>query len=93
MLSPSLIILKIQRANSVDLDEVAHYEPSHQDLHSLQIQLFSSLVLALSMTSVKSTFNPTAVSRVPDKQKLLRVNFETLFIRCFGSQNIHVHFC
>ena len=31
-------------ANSADLDEVAHYEPSHQDLRSLQIQLFSSLV-------------------------------------------------
>ena len=27
------------------LDEVAHYEPSHQDLRCLQIQLFSSLVL------------------------------------------------
>ena len=30
------------RVNSVDLDEVAHYEPPHQDLHSLQIQLFLS---------------------------------------------------
>ena len=30
---------------TVDLDEVAHYEPPHQDLHCLQIQLFSSLVL------------------------------------------------
>ena len=48
MLSPSYIILKIQRlerANSVDLDEVAHYEPSHQDLRCLQIQLLWSLVL------------------------------------------------
>ena len=34
-----------KRANSVDLDEVAHHEPPHQDLHCLQIQLFSSLVL------------------------------------------------
>ena len=32
-------------ANSVDLDEVAHHEPPHQDLRCLQIQLFSSLVL------------------------------------------------
>ena len=32
------------RANSVDLDEVAHYKPPHQDLRCLQIQ-FSSLVL------------------------------------------------
>ena len=31
--------------NSVDLDEVAHNEPPHQDLSCLQIQLFSSLVL------------------------------------------------
>ena len=36
---------KDKRANSVDLDEVAHYEPPHQDLHCLQIPLFSSLVL------------------------------------------------
>ena len=28
----------------MDLDEVAHYEPSHQDLRCLQLQLFSSLV-------------------------------------------------
>ena len=32
-------------ANSVDLDEVAHYEPPHQDLHHLQIQLLLSLLL------------------------------------------------
>ena len=32
-------------ANSVDLDEVAHYEPPHQDLRRAQIRLFSSLVL------------------------------------------------
>ena len=46
MLSPSYIILRFQRlrANSVDLDEVAHYEPPHQDLRCLQIVLFSSLV-------------------------------------------------
>ena len=36
---------KAYRAISVDLDEVAHYEPPHQDLRCLQIQLFSSLVL------------------------------------------------
>ena len=29
----------------VDLDEVAHHEPPHQDLRCLQIQLFLSLVL------------------------------------------------
>ena len=50
MLSPSYIMLRIQRletkrANSIDLDEVANYEPPHQELHCLQIQLFSSPVL------------------------------------------------
>ena len=39
----SNIILRIQKL--VDLDEMAHYEPPHQDLRCLQIQLFSSLVL------------------------------------------------
>ena len=39
-------MLRIQRleGNSVDLDELAHHEPPHQDLRCLQIQLFSSLV-------------------------------------------------
>ena len=32
-------------ANSVDLDEVAHYEPPHLDLRCLEIQLFASLVV------------------------------------------------
>ena len=33
------------RTNNVELDEVAHYEPPHKDLHCLQIYLFSSLAL------------------------------------------------
>ena len=32
-------------ANSVDPDEVAHYEPPHLNLRSLQIQQFLSLEL------------------------------------------------
>ena len=36
---PYLLDNKI-RINSVDPDEVAHYEPPHLDLHYLQIQLF-----------------------------------------------------
>ena len=36
---------KTRGANSIDLDEVAHFEPPHQDLRCLQIHLFSSLVL------------------------------------------------
>ena len=35
--------MRIQRL--VDLDEAAPYEPTHQDLCCLQIQLFSSLAL------------------------------------------------
>ena len=38
---------KDQRANTVDLDEVAHHEPPHQDLGCLQIQLFFSLILGI----------------------------------------------
>ena len=42
MLRPSYIILRIQRldlANSEDLDEVGHYVPP-QDLRCFQIQVF-----------------------------------------------------
>ena len=42
MLSPSCIILR--RANSVDLDEVALYEPPDKDLRCLQMQLLLSLI-------------------------------------------------
>ena len=44
--------IKDQKANSVDLDEMAHYEPP-QDLRCLQIQLFSSLAkeYILSLTA------------------------------------------
>ena len=47
MLSPSYIILSIQRLEDkrCNLDEVAHNEPPHQELRCLQIQLLSSLVL------------------------------------------------
>ena len=39
----------------MDLDEVAHFEPPHQDLHCLLTQLFLSLVLkALISTCIKS---------------------------------------
>ena len=35
------------RENSAGPDEVAHNEPPHLDLHCLQIQLFSVLVLSM----------------------------------------------
>ena len=41
----SYLELKNYRANSVDLDEMAHFEPPHQELRCLRIQLFLSLVL------------------------------------------------
>ena len=41
-----------KRANSVDLDEVVHHEPPHQDLCCLQILLFSSLALNLAVDGV-----------------------------------------
>ena len=36
---------KTRGQTSVDLDVVAYDEPPHEDLHCLQIQLFSSLVV------------------------------------------------
>ena len=35
-----LVKVKSRMANSVDHDEMAHYEPSHLDLHCLQRYLF-----------------------------------------------------
>ena len=36
---------KDKRANRVDIDEMAHYEPPSQDVHCLQIYLFTSIAL------------------------------------------------
>ena len=38
------------------LDEVAHYEPPHQDLGCLQSQLFSSLILKVGSWSFEWSF-------------------------------------
>ena len=64
------IEFKDWRANSVDLDEVAHHEPPHQDLHCLHndepphldlhclhIQLFSSLVLRVYLVLIDMAYN------------------------------------
>ena len=41
----------------MDLDEVAHYEPPHQDLHCLQIKLFLSLILKwLTLSGLETSF-------------------------------------
>ena len=56
-LVPSFI--KTMRANSVDLDEVAHYEPSHMDQDCLQIQLFTVLSVSLTLFFLQcSSINP-----------------------------------
>ena len=63
MLSPCYSILRIQRLEGkrVDLDEVAHYEPPHQDLRCLQIQLFSSLVVKeLRSIHLETTYGATS---------------------------------
>ena len=39
-------------ANSVDLDEVAHYEPPHLDLHCLQIKSFVAGTKELTVFSI-----------------------------------------
>ena len=39
-------------ANSVDPDEMAHYEPSHLDLHCLQKYLYWSIVMKEQKKSV-----------------------------------------
>ena len=46
-------IYHIENSKSVDLDEVAHDKPPHQDLRCLQTRLFSSLALK-ELTSVLS---------------------------------------
>ena len=63
MLSPSYIIenSKTRGQNSEDLDEVAHYEPPHQDLHCLQIQLFSSVVLKELPSKMKRNSGKTGL--------------------------------
>ena len=40
-----MLRIQRQRAHSVNLDEVAHNEPPHQDLRCLQNQIFLPLVL------------------------------------------------
>ena len=48
---PSYIILKIQRlAINIDLEEVAHYQPLHQNLYCKQIYIFLSLVPSKVLT-------------------------------------------
>ena len=58
-LSPSYIKLRIQRleGNSVDLDEVAHCEPPHQDLCCLPTLVLKELRQSLN-TSLLNPFKP-----------------------------------
>ena len=45
----SLKLHHIEKSNSVDPDEVAHFDLPHLDLHCLEIQLFKFLVLYMLM--------------------------------------------
>ena len=50
------------RANSVDLDEVAHHEPLHQDLHCLQIYL-AYRAQELEVWSLSNSMSQYAISK------------------------------
>ena len=52
--------------NRVDLDEMAHHEPSHLDLHCLQRCLFS-------FTELKWYITPTSTRSMIDNQMLVQV--------------------
>ena len=63
-------------AESVDLDEVAHYEPSHQGLHCLQIQLFLSLMPACVVQSVGHlTHKSEVLGSIPGLATYFRFSF------------------
>ena len=51
------IALRGPRANSVDLNEVAHYEPPHQDLRCLQIHLRSYMSNPTSANTVRHSIS------------------------------------
>ena len=52
-----MYIQRSQKANSVDPDETARYEPSHLDLHCLHRYMFWSAVLkGLTMASYTKTY-------------------------------------
>ena len=64
------IILRIRLANSVDTEEVAHYEPPHLDLHCLKINLFHFLTLtciALRKAKIVCNFGLSECNRVKNK--------------------------
>ena len=48
-------------SNRADLDEMAHYEPPHQDRHCLQILLFLSVALNPITLRVAKTYGVLAV--------------------------------
>ena len=61
MFSPSLIIFRItriERGQSLDLDEAAHDESPHLDLPCLQIQLFSLLAQLFSKKTLRYCHSP-----------------------------------
>ena len=63
----------------MDLDEVAHDEPPHQDLRCLQIQLFSSLVY-VSSNKRKHISRCLTVSDSNCETQDYRYDFRTVFV-------------
>ena len=49
---------------------MAHYEPPHQDLRSLQIQLFSSLVHVVKELTIETKIIELANTLEPDEAAL-----------------------
>ena len=61
-----------KNANSVDLDEVAHYEPPHQDLCCLQIGSFLSPVPKELIISVTVLISNSFISRLGVSDETLK---------------------
>ena len=62
-------------ANSVDSEEVAHYEPPHLNLLCLQIQLFSFLVLSEFTQLLKILQAKSLILQSLETNKNLSVSF------------------
>ena len=63
--------IKNRMANSVDTDEMAHYEPSHLDLHCLQRYLYwSSVTKGLTLALYKSYRPKQELWNLPDGEYL-----------------------
>ena len=71
IVSPKIDLYRIEfkdyRANSVHLDEVAHYEPPHQDLRYLQSHLFSPMTLLFFTKLWENSDVPLSCTKLSDR--------------------------